>query len=190
MGREWELKFAAKDPSVLEDILTCLQKPCRQMHMESTYYDTRDGDLAARKWTLRRRQEGETSVITMKTDGDGHQRGEWEYTADSVAGAGRLLPQLGAPPQLQELLKDGVVPVCGAVFTRRSVLLELDGAAAELALDHGILFREDRRLPLCEVELELKQGNEAAVETFGRELAQRFCLTEEPRSKFVRAVSL
>lgn len=190
MGREFELKYAAKNTAVLEDILAFVGRPAEKIRMASTYYDTAGGALAARKWTLRLRRENDASVVTMKTAGDGHTRGEWEYDADSVEFADTALIDLGAPEELAELMKDGVVPVCGAEFTRRAVKLELGQTQAELALDVGRLFRGEREIPLCEVEVELKSGSENAVREFARELAERFKLKEEPRSKFVRAVSL
>ena len=52
------------------------------------------------------------------------------------------------------------------------------------------VFRGDRVLPFCEVEAEKKSGSEEACRAFAEALAQRFDLREEPRSKFVRAVTL
>ena len=40
------------------------------------------------------------------------------------------------------------------------------------------------------VEVELKQGDESAAVSLAEELAARFGLVEEPRSKFVRAVTI
>ena len=96
----------------------------------------------------------------------------------------------GAPQELKTLLAAGAAPVCGASFTRQAITLALGETAAELALDLGFLFRGERKAPLCEVELELKFGDENAVKELADELASKYELTEEPRSKFVRASSL
>ena len=190
MGKEFELKYAAGDPAVLDEILAYVGRPAEEISMASTYFDTPKGDLSARKWTLRLRQENDDFVVTFKTAGDGSTRGEWEYNADSVEFAATTLVDLGAPWELEELLSDGALPVCGAAFLRRAVMLELDGTTAELALDCGRLFRGQKELPLCEMEVELKEGSEAAVRRFAEDLAKQFGLKEEPKSKFVRAVTL
>ena len=190
MGREFELKYAVKSVAVLEKILEYIGRTAEEIRMATTYYDTADGALSARKWTLRLRKENDDFVVTFKTAGDGKTRGEWEYNADSVEFAATTLVDLGAPQELEELLADGVQPVCGAEFTRRTVLLELGGTVAELALDSGRLFRGEKEMPLCEMEVELKDGSEAAVRQFAENLAEKFGLVEEPRSKFVRAVNL
>lgn len=190
MGTEFELKFAAKDAAVLEDILKFMGRPAEKIQMATTYYDTSAGALSRRKWTLRLRKENDASVVTFKTAGDGKTRGEWEYEAETLEGSAEKLILLGAPEELADILASGVQPVCGAEFLRRAIRLETDGAALEVALDFGRLFRGNRELPICEVEVELKSGEEAAVREFAGELAERFGLKEEAKSKFVRAVSL
>ncbi|MBQ7565956.1 MAG: CYTH domain-containing protein [Oscillospiraceae bacterium] len=194
MGREWELKYAAT-PETLDRIaadktLAARAVGAAALEMESVYFDTPAGDLKARKWTLRLRRENGRGVVTMKTAGDGGARGEWEYEADSIDGAAEKLAALGAPQELKALLAAGVAPVCGASFTRQAITLELGGTAAELALDLGFLFRGERKAPLCEVELELKFGDESAVKELADELAAKYELSPEPRSKFVRASNL
>lgn len=194
MGREWELKYAAS-PDALDRIaadaqvlaLTTRQETLR---MESLYFDTPACDLSRRQWTLRLRRENARAVVTMKTAGDGTARGEWEYEADSPADAADTLCALGAPAELKTLLAGGVRQVCGASFTRRAYTLALDGCTAELALDCGRLLHGEREAPLCEMELELKRGDPAAVTALAALLAARYGLTPEPRSKFYRAVSL
>lgn len=190
LGKEFELKYAAASLQVLEEVLCDLGGTAETIKMATTYFDAAGGELSRRKWTLRVRQENEVSVVTLKTAGDGKTRGEWEYNAETVDGAAEKLVALGAPAELTALLAGGVKPVCGAEFTRRAVTLERDGAVLEVALDYGRLFRGDKELPLCEMEVELKQGDESAAVSLAEELAARFGLVEEPRSKFVRAVTI
>lgn len=190
MGKEFELKFAAASGEILDGIRLLLGGCAETIHMATTYYDTKEAALSARKWTLRLRQENDDFVVTFKTAGDGSTRGEWEYHADRVEFAAESLIDLGAPEELAEILANGVQPVCGAKFTRRAIAVEVDGAILEVALDEGKLFREDRELPICEVEVELKQGSEKAAVDFAKGLAVQFGLREEPKSKFVRAVTL
>ena len=97
----------------------------------------------------------------------------------------------GAPAELQALL-DGqtLEAVCAARFTRRAALVKLPGAVAELSGDLGVLSGGGREAPLCEMELEYKSGDPEAVAAAANDLARRFSLLEEPKSKFVRAMAL
>ena len=59
--------------------------------MVTEYLDTPDREIAARKWTLRRRTENGEAVYTMKTPGDGYARGEWESRKEGLHEAVREL---------------------------------------------------------------------------------------------------
>ena len=88
------------------------------------------------------------------------------------------------------LTQKGVVPVCGARFTRQALAVALPEGAVELALDKGILFAGDRELPIREVEVELKDGDPATAVQFAKELAEKYALQPETKSKFQRAKAL
>ena len=62
--------------------------------------------------------------------------------------------------------------------------------AAELALDKGVLAGKTEEAPLLEAELELKEGPDEPFGDFVRGFAAKYCLTEEPKSKFARAKAL
>ena len=188
MGKEFELKYAATAEAFAA--LTASFAGGQEIKMETTYFDTPSAALSARKWTLRLRRENGMGVVTFKTAGDGKTRGEWEYAAETVADAAEKLVSLGAPKELEALLAEGIAPVCGAAFLRRAVSVTEGDAVLELALDEGILFRCEKKLPIREVEVELKTGTEEACRAFGEKLAAQYGLQEEPRSKFVRAVNL
>ena len=64
------------------------------------------------------------------------------------------------------------------------------GGAVELAVDKGLLLGGGKTLPLCEVEVELKDGEDAVAENFAAALAAEFDLQPEKRSKFSRAQQL
>jgi len=190
MGKEFELKYAVPSNAVLDALDVAMGGHGKVWRMATTYYDTPTGAMRARKWTLRVRRENENTVVTVKTPAPGGARDEWECRGtDPVTAAPQLTAQ-GAPKELEALLCEGVVPVCGAAFTRRAIPVQTGDTVVEVALDTGRLFREDRELPLCELEVELKEGSEAECAAFAHALAEKFGLTPEPRSKFARAVSL
>lgn len=188
MGRELELKFRATETqqqallSHFSDFVT--------IRMETTYFDTPTGALSARHVTLRLRKENELCVCTMKTPLPDGSRGEWECEAEDISRGLETLLTLGAPEDLCRLALSGVEPVCGAHFTRQAARVDTGEGSAELALDRGVLLGGNRQIPLCEIELEHKDGSEAATLTMARLLAVRHGLTAEPKSKFRRALDL
>ena len=192
MGIEREWKFRA-EPELLDRIereaAARYADKKTVIRMETTYLDTEDGDFEKRRWTLRVRKENGNPVVTLKTPAENGARGEWEHPGDTPDAA-RLLA-LGAPKELDLLLQKPLQETCGARFTRRAIPMELaEGCAAELALDEGILFRGERQIPLCEVEVEYKSGNIAATEALARLLQETYALEQETRSKHLRAAQL
>ena len=189
MATEFELKYAAT-AAQLDQIRAALPGDYTSISMETTYYDTHDHALSDRKWTLRRRLENGVSICTLKTPAGILQRHEWEVECATIEAAIPELCKLSDLSELAELTANGVVPVCGARFTRLACPLALDGVAAELALDQGVLFAGLRELPFAELEAELKSGDQDVLVRWTEDLSRRFALSPEPKSKFRRALDL
>lgn len=188
MGREFELKYRAQE--VQFDTLRASVSGLTPIRMETTYFDTPDGALRARHWTLRTRLENGIAVCTVKTPAPNGGRGEWETECPDILQAIPELCKLGAPQELPALVQKGLLPVCGARFTRLAALIEAEGCTVELALDRGVLTGGGREMPLLEVEVELKEGSDEAAVAFAAALAERFGLQSEPNSKYRRALAL
>ena len=188
MGREFELKYAATEAELA--LLRSRYPQLTPIAMETTYYDTPAGTLGKLHWTLRRRMENGKSVCTLKTPLPDGSRGEWETECDKILNAIEPLCALGAPKQLALLTAGGVEPVCGAKFTRLAGRIDASGCTVELALDRGVLTGGGKILPFAEVEVELKDGAEAAAVAFAEALARELGLRPEPRSKVARARAL
>ena len=186
MGVEFEVKFRAT-PEVQEQLRKDISGAEEQYQMETTYYDTPTGAFSARWCTLRCRKENSRSVCTLKAPAQGHGRREWEVDCDSIAEAFEKLCKLGVPEEYLALAQEGLVPVCGAEFTRIAKTVELDTGTAELALDKGILMGGGKEIPLCEVEIERKTCSEESCVAYASFLAMRYALEQEPDSKFRRA---
>lgn len=194
MATEFEIKLRAKSVEQLGEILRdaqvvkFAQEKLREIHMRTTYFDTADGALSSRRWMFRVRQENEKSVVTMKTPGEGYARGEWECEGKTPEEAIGTLVSKGAPEELLTLTKAGLQMVCGAEFVRLTQPLRLsDGTTCEICADGGELLGGCRKEPFCELELELTRGDGAALLAFAGELSRKYGLTEEQKSKFVRA---
>ena len=188
MGREFEKKFNATQAqfaALLADF-----DGLTETQMETTYYDSPFRRLGILRWTLRRRMENGVSVCTLKTPAEDGARNEWEVECGSIMQAIPMLCKQGAPMELMAVTVSGIIPVCGARFTRWSKQLSLEDCTVELALDQGILTGGGRECPLLEVEVECKSGSEEGAALFARVLAARYGLTPEPKSKFARALAL
>ena len=198
MGKELEYKLAVPDTRTLEAILfdqeiaAVRQGNYGLFEMATIYYDTVDRALSAQKWTLRLRQENYDLIATVKTPaGEDHARGEWSCPAQSIEEAIAQLVVQGAPEELIRLTQNGVRPLCLARFSRRAATVKFaDGTVCELAGDVGAVCAGQKESPICEIEVELKEGDSETAKAFAQELCERFCLKEEPLSKFQRAARL
>ena len=182
MGREFELKYAAT-PEKLAAIFQMWEN-WEAISMETTYFDTRDDALSAEHCTLRCRMENGVCVCTIKTPISGFGRGEWNKNAPWCA---ETVAQLFAEAGREAIAFDALRPVCGAKFIRRAKTVELPGCTVEIALDEGILMGGTQQIPLCELEIEVKDGSEKGAVLWAKSLAAKFDLQPESRSKFRRA---
>lgn len=170
-------------------------RPQRQRVL-NTYFDTPDCLLAQARMALRLRKMGRRWLQTLKTAGTGtgglSARGEWECALpDSVLDLALFrdtpLAALKVAPQLHELLQ----PAFTTDFLRTRWVIERGpGQRVEVALDVGEVRCADRTLPICEVELELLEGEPATLITLARELAQSLPLMPGLASKAERGYRL
>ena len=188
MGREFELKYRADAGKI--SAISEKYGDFTSISMETAYYDTFDLKLGLHHWTLRRRLENGVSVCTFKKPLDDGSKAEWEVEAASIMQGIFQLCQSGAPWELMRATAGGVQQICGAKFTRLAKTLDLGGCTVELALDRGVLLGGGREIPLCEVEVELKDGADADAVAFAEALAREFGLEPEQKSKYARALAL
>lgn len=187
MGVEFELKFQAT-PEKQAALMQQFSGSWETISMATTYYDTPQRILGAKKMTLRCRLENGEAVCTVKTPEIGGARGEWDCRCDDIRKALPELCKLGGP-EILLTLRD-LEEVCAARFTRRTTMIVTEEFTAELALDSGVLMGGGREAALCEVELELKSGDKNAMVLFAQVIANRYALIHQPKSKFRRALEL
>ncbi len=192
MGKELEFKYRVSllQFRLMDHIQEEFGGQWESVHMVSTYFDTREGELENRRWTLRLRKENDVQVITCKTPGQGRARNEWECPAGELAEGIADLIAMGAPTELEQCLKDGLSPVCGADFIRLRKEICLPFGKVEIALDKGKLTGGTESCLLREVEIEFKEGVERYFPHWCENFAQRYNLRPETKSKFARANAL
>lgn len=127
----------------------------------NTYFDTPDADLNHRRAALRIRQAGDRYIQTLKTQGEfvngAHRRQEWEWSLDGPA---LDLSLLAGTPLADDLDLSMLNAAFETNFERQIVMLDDGEAVIECAFDTGEIKAGERAIPLCELEFELKSGNE------------------------------
>lgn len=200
--QEIELKLAlsAGDPAELEKNLDRMlglehRKP-GHIQLRNTYFDTREQTLRRKRVALRLRRVGSDAkpewLQTLKIGGTGNsalsQRGEWET---SVPSGELTLPALKATPWV-DMDPDGelfskVAPCFVTNFDRISWTVNPSaGSIVEVSFDVGEIVAEHKRLPICELELELLAGQPSALFSVARKITRSIAVMPEARSKAER----
>ncbi|UTW09700.1 CYTH domain-containing protein [Pseudomonas benzenivorans] len=150
-----------------------------QRELFNQYYDTPQRDLAQAKVALRLRRDGEQFIQTLKTRGQSvaglSERNEWDWYLSEAA---LDLPQLDDscwPANLAELDKQQLKPIFSTDFVRQRAEIAWGRGKAkvviEVALDLGQVIAGEQQEEICELELELRQGEPAALLELAAELA-------------------
>ena len=169
-------------------------RPLRR-RLVSVYFDTPELDLMCARAALRVRRVGRGWIQTVKIGGGSagglHQRPEWETPTRSEAPE----PERFAAPEVRKLLTPARLarlrPVFETHFWRDAWTLPVAGGGSiEVALDQGEVSGGGRSQPICEVELELKAGQPAALYDLALDLAADFDLYPDPLSKAERGYAL
>ena len=168
-------------------------RPTRRK-LTSIYYDTPDCELQKAGMALRLRKSGRTWTQTLKGGESGtgglHQRHEWETsrpdaTIDLTALDGTMLD--GAADGVGDRLR----PAFTVEFQRETWDIEpAPGTRVEVALDRGQASAGDTSDPVCEVEIELLEGDRAVAFEFARALAAEVVLRPSAVTKAERGYRL
>lgn len=159
--------------------------------------DTPTRALTSGHHALRIRHYPDRYVMTFKGPNGGtngaHEREEIEVElAQEPMPPYAALPQEIAARVLPRTQGEPLAPLFRNTVRRTTWDVLRDGQRlAEVALDVGQIFAGFRRLPLYELEVELKDdGQRADLDMLAYLLTQRLPLTLEPRSKLERGLTL
>ncbi|USX19526.1 CYTH and CHAD domain-containing protein [Oxalobacteraceae bacterium OTU3REALA1] len=174
--------------------------PARAQPMTARYFDTPDLHFLHHGAGLRVRKVGEEWIQTMKAGGSVqsglHSRNEWECPVDRAwPRLGRLRKLIGNDPQWRDMLdlpdlKERLEPLFLVEVERHTWDLEIEGNSIELVLDQGHIERHGRKIDINEIELELKEGEPAALYAFALELHKQIPLRLSNISKAERGYLL
>ncbi|WMY73787.1 inorganic triphosphatase [Buttiauxella selenatireducens] len=198
MTQEIELKFIV-NPAELDSLRNTLNS-LESQHSEprqllNIYYETADNQLRRHDMGLRIRGDNGHYEMTMKiagrVTGGLHQRPEYNVELNGPELALSLFPQEVWPEDLSaDALQAQLNPLFSTDFVREKWVVTHGKSRIELALDLGEVKAGELSEPLCELELELLEGETADVLAFAKQLVAQPGLRQGSLSKAARGYHL
>ena len=199
MSQETELKLAVPEDQVnalkQHEFWSKYGEPQGTIHLGNTYFDTADMRLNQARVALRIREKNGQYFQTLKTKGESvnglTRHGEWEWSLASATLDHEGLKDIW-PEALQDVSSETVIPLFSTDFNRTLWNIEWHQpyAKIEAALDLGAVKAGNSETPICELELELIEGDEAALSLIANEFIQTLNLSPSDKSKAERGFEL
>ncbi|MDO8768884.1 MAG: CHAD domain-containing protein [Burkholderiaceae bacterium] len=202
---ELKLVLPTSHPSNLAERLAqtpvLARRKATHQHLHNTYYDTPEQLLRQKRVALRIRRIGTEAkplwLQTLKMGGSNDsalsQRGEWEAP---VPGGAALVGSTLKNTPWSSIDPDGsvfraLVPCFVTSFNRTSWLVRRrGGSVVEVALDIGQIVAGGKHTPICELELELKAGQPAALFDLAQQISGTIAVLPLAISKAERGYAL
>ena len=170
----------------------------QQSELFNQYFDTPSRELAQAKVALRLRRDGEQFIQTLKGRGQSiaglSERNEWDWHLDKNKLDLKKLTDEYWPAELAELDKKTLKPIFTTDFVRDKAEIAWGRGKAkvviEAALDLGKVIAGKQHEEICELELELREGDPAALLELAIELAAKLALMPCDISKAERGYRL
>jgi len=197
MSQEIELKLSLPQRALpalrRHPLFANAERVGKAQTLDNVYFDTPGLALKARKVALRTRKEGRRWLQTVKcaavSTGGLTQRPEWEQPYDGNFDFNAI-----DNPDVVRLLeshRDALVPVLSTRFRRDTrAWAPREGVRILLMLDTGTIEAGGRSAPICELELELVEGDALDLLELARALAQDLPLMPADLSKAERGYRL
>ena len=180
----------------LDCVVSALREgSCQKRKLVSSYYDTEDLAFKRHGIAYRVRSKGdgsyEATVKTSVANAAGlSERVELNLPLPKAQPVLEGFAAMGLGYELSELAPTGVSKLFTVTVQRTTYILDLPGAVAELAVDHGKLTAGKAVDKIDEVEIELLEGDKGALFKFAAAIAAQVPVFVEKRSKFVRGLAL
>jgi len=171
------------------------------VYMKAVYFDSRDLTLIRHNIAFRIRSERDRTLATLKwrDDDDGisglYIRSEINIpisdpTCFFVPDPTVFKDSAEGKDMLDILEGKPLVDIFDMVFTRKRIRLDYGESILELALDEGVIVSGVKNCPFRELEIEIYSGNKEDLLTVGRQIANKYKLEPELKTKFARGVEL
>ncbi|MGO3739113.1 MAG: CYTH domain-containing protein [Marinomonas foliarum] len=161
----------------------------------NAYFDTEDASLMKGGVAIRIRAVNNTFIQTVKTRGSNrigmHARGEWEWFLPNDQLDLSLLNEVPLPESLQDMSwASELVEVYRTDFERQVWNINSAASKMEVVCDQGLVTSPYGEDSICELELELKQGDESGLYQFALQLAEQIPVQVSIVSKAQKGVRL
>ena len=168
--------------------------------MEGAYYDTPGRVLKKNNIALRVRREGAIYFATLKWGGSKVEQGLHEHQEVNVpieTDSCLTAPSVGIFEEsidgrkMSDLVGDEALEMLFVTrVNRRRTKLHYRSSIVELAIDQGKVSAKGKETPISEMEIELYSGELGDVLRLTRDIADKYGLIAENRSKYARAIAL
>jgi triphosphatase len=191
---EVELKFQIPASHQEKLYQLFLNKNARLISLYAKYYDTPERHLAQQKISLRQRLEDNHWIQTLKAPcNHSLQRFELEKDLGELKDPTLDLKIYPSNSQAKQLLQNALgkqaknLTVQYETVVQRLVhVVHFNRSEIEVSLDRGEIRHNDQKLPIYEIEFELKQGSIQDLIKFIHPWVQRYHLWLDVRSKAQR----
>jgi len=190
---ELKLQLSPKSAAKLAHHPLLAKIPSQRLRLLNTYFDTPKLELHERRVAVRFRKKGWQWLCTVKSaepaSGGLAMRSEWETQATP----GTFDFNHVDNPEFRSFLEqriDQLEPVFTTDFKRQIWEVPFGESLIELAIDRGHIESRGKRLPICEIELELLSGKVDDIFWLTRQLQDDLHLHPAIASKAERGYNL
>ena len=171
------------------------------VRMKAAYFDTADHTLIRHNIAFRIRSEGERTLATLK----------WREDDDGISGL-YIRSEINIPvsdhccffapdPAIFKASSEGkdlldilegkpLVNIFDMIFTRRRIRVDYENSILELALDEGVIVAGADSIQFRELEIEVYSGEKEDLLSLGKQIAAKYKLEPELKTKFARGIEL
>lgn len=167
------------------------RKPASTLERHATYFDTAENSLEKVGLSLRLYRSGTSLVQTIEATAPPapvFARREWEMPVTSeepvVDGSLLLASRLGS------IAAHTLLPLFEVKVARQIWIMDENMSRIAVSLDRGDVIAEGRRLDVCELELELKDGDPTDLFRLARKIEAIVPVTVSVQSKVERGYRL
>jgi len=205
---EIELKYRIDSVEQYESILSDTwiaglseSEEYENVNMKAAYFDSEDYTLIRHNIAFRIRSERDRTFATLKwrDDDDGigglYIRSEInipvsDKTCFFTPDPGVFKESAEGRDMLDILEDKPLVNIFDMIFTRKRIRLDYGESILELALDEGVIVAGVKSIPFRELEIEIYSGNKKDLLEVGKQIADKYCLEPELKTKFTRGIEL
>lgn len=196
MSREIELKFdvAPGAADILQRSGLLAHSAPERRDQAAVYYDTEAGDLRRAGFSLRIRRSGDRHIQTAKHKADSaagmFERSEWESPVPGFDLDFDALAETPLAAVMTKKRRKKLKPVVRTDVHRTTWQMVRGQTQVELTLDEGEIEAGEARVPVHELELELRRGPASVLFTLAEEIAETLPLRLGVLSKAERGFAL